>query len=77
LGLLGLGLGAIIRTSAGIAALFGLLFVPQILAQLLPGTWRTSIGRYLSKEAGAQIFSQHSEAGALSPHPSPPRLNVE
>src|SRR5690349_2777106 len=37
LGLLGLGLGAIIRSSAGaIAALFTLLFVPQILVELLP-----------------------------------------
>ena len=68
LGLLGLGLGAIIRASAGaIAALFSLLFVPQVLVQLLPESWKTAIGPYVPMEAGSQIFSQHREAGALSP----------
>lgn len=68
LGLLGLGLGTIIRSSAGaIAALFTLLFVPQILVELLPQSWKTTIGPYLPMEAGNQIFSQHHEVGALSP----------
>ena len=68
LGLLGLGLGAIIRSSAGtIAALFSLLFVPQVLVQLLPETWKTTIGPYVPMEAGSQIFSQHHEPGALTP----------
>lgn len=68
LGLLGLGLGAIIRASSGaIAALFSLLFIPQILAQLLPDAWKESIGRYVPMQAGSQIFSQHAEPGALSP----------
>lgn len=68
LGLLGLGLGAIIRASSGaIAALFSLLFIPQILAQLLPDAWKQSVGRYVPMQAGSQIFSQQAEAGALSP----------
>jgi ABC-2 type transport system permease protein len=68
LGLFGLGLGAIIRSSAGaIAALFSLLFVPQILAELLPESSKNAVGRYLPMEAGSQIFSQHHEAGTLSP----------
>lgn len=68
LGLLGLGLGAIIRASSGaIAALFSMLFVPQILVELLPQTWKTTVGRYVPMEAGSQIFSQHHEAGALGP----------
>jgi len=68
LGLLGLGLGAVIRASAGaIAALLGMLFVPQILVQLLPEVWKTSVGRYVPMEAGSQIFAQHREAGALGP----------
>ncbi len=68
LGLLGLGLGAIIRSSAGaIAALFTLLFVPQIPVQLLPQSWKTTIGRFVPMEAGSQIFSQHHEPGALGP----------
>ena len=67
-GLLGLGLGAIVRSSAGaIAALFSLLFVPQILVELLPSTWKSAIARYVPMEAGSQIFSQHREVGALSP----------
>ncbi|MDQ2741859.1 MAG: ABC transporter permease [Chloroflexota bacterium] len=66
LGLFGIGLGAIIRASAGaIAALFGALFVPQLLSQLLPQSWQATIGPYLPMEAGAQIFSAHHEAGNL------------
>jgi len=68
LGLLGLGLGAIIRGSAGaIAAIFGLVFVPQILVQLLPQSWKGTIGPYVPMQAGSQIFSVHLEAGALGP----------
>jgi hypothetical protein len=66
LGLLGLGLGTILRSTAGaIATLFTLLFVPQILAGLLPSSWKTDIGRYLPMEAGAQVFSQHHEIGVV------------
>lgn len=58
LGLLGLGLGLIIRAGAGaIAALLGLLFVPQILAELLPSAWKDTVGPYLPMEAGGQIFA--------------------
>lgn len=66
LGLFGLGVGAIIRVSAGaIAALFGVLFVPQILVQLLPEAWQATIGPYVPMEAGSQIFSAHHEVGNL------------
>jgi len=66
LGLLGLGLGAIIRSSAGaIATLFSLLFVPQLIAELLPRSWKSTIDAYLPMQAGSQIFSAHHEAGAL------------
>lgn len=69
LGLLGLGLGALIRSSAGtIAALFGLLFVPSILVNLLPHSWQTSVGPYLPMEAGSGIFvASHPDAGSLGP----------
>jgi hypothetical protein len=57
LGLLGLGLGLVIRASAGaIAALFGLLFVPGILIDLLPSSWKDTVGPYLPLDAGSQIF---------------------
>ena len=68
LGLLGLGLGAIIRSSTGtVATLFGLLFVPQILIQLLPQSWQDTIGPYLPLQAGSTVFSVRHEAGTLQP----------
>jgi ABC-2 type transport system permease protein len=64
LGLLGLGLGAITRSSAGaIAALFSLLFVPPVLLELLPHSWKTTIGPYAPMEAGAQIYSVSAHGG--------------
>lgn len=57
LGLLGLGLGAIIRVSAGaIATLFALIFVPPLLLGLLPPSWQTTVRPYVPMEAGSQIF---------------------
>ena len=69
LGLLGLGLGAVIRVSAGaIAALFGLLFVPPILLALLPHTWQATVGPYVPMQAGEQVYVAVShEAAALAP----------
>ncbi|MHB8574445.1 MAG: ABC transporter permease subunit [Dehalococcoidia bacterium] len=67
-GLLGLGLGAIVRRSAGaIATLLGLLFVPQILVQLLPQAWKDTVGPYVPMQAGGSIYSARPEAGALGP----------
>jgi len=67
LGLLGLGLGAIIRSSAGaISTLFGLLFVPSILISILPHSWQTTVGPYLSMNAGEQIYiAVHHEPNSL------------
>jgi len=69
LGLLGLGLGAVIRVSAGaIAVLFGLLFVPPILLAMLPHSWQTTVGPYVPMQAGEQIYVAVShEAAALAP----------
>lgn len=69
LGLLGFGLGVVLRSSAGaIAALFGLLFVPPLLLDLLPGAWKTDVGPYIPMEAGNQVYVavQH-ETAALAP----------
>jgi ABC-2 type transport system permease protein len=53
-GLLGLGLGAALRsTAAAVAALFGVLFGPQLLVGLLPGSWSDQLYRYLPVPAGA------------------------
>lgn len=66
LGLLGLGLGAVIRVSAGaIAAVLGLLFVPPILLQLLPHTWQTAVAPYIPMFAGSEIYALRPEADRL------------
>jgi ABC-2 type transport system permease protein len=68
LGLLGLGLGAVIRSSAGaVATLLGLLFVPTLLASLLPQSWQDSLGGYLPMNAGEAVITVHHEAHALQP----------
>ena len=65
-----LGLGAIIRSSAGaIATLLGLLFVPSLLAALLPQSWQDSIGPYLPMNAGETIITVHHQAHTLQPWP--------
>ncbi len=70
LGLLGLGLGAIIRSSAGaIATLFGLLFIPSLLAALLPLSWQDTIAPYLPMNAGETIITVHHQAHTLQPWP--------
>jgi ABC-2 type transport system permease protein len=68
-GLLGLGLGALLRSSAGaIATLLGVLFVPPLLLDLLPGTWKTTVGPYIPMQAGTQIFvATRHEAASLAP----------
>jgi ABC-2 type transport system permease protein len=66
LGLLGFGLGVIIRSSAGaVAALFGLLFVPALLTALLPQSWQDTIGPYLPMNAGDTIYATRHEAHML------------
>lgn len=69
LALVGFGLGVVLRSSAGaIAMLFGLLFVPPLLLDLLPGNWRNDVGPYIPMEAGGQIYvAVRHEAVALAP----------
>jgi ABC-type transport system involved in multi-copper enzyme maturation permease subunit len=57
IGLLGLGLAAILRRTAGaIATLVGLLLILPILANFLPSPWNDDISKYLPGEAGGAIF---------------------
>jgi ABC-2 type transport system permease protein len=68
LGLFGLGLGTIMRSSAGaIATLLGLLFIPPILLQLLPHAVRQDLNPYVPMEAGSAVFTVHHDAGTLAP----------
>ena len=70
LGLLGLGIGAVIRSSAGaVATLLGLLFVPSLIVTLLPQSWQDSIGAYLPMNAGETILTVHHQAHLLQPWP--------
>jgi len=68
LGLFGLGLGAVIRSSAGaVATLFGALFVPSLIMTLLPQSWQDTIGPYLPLQAGEAIYSVQRQTGTLGP----------
>jgi hypothetical protein len=68
LGLLGFGLGAVFRSSAGaVAVLFGVLFVPTLLTALLPSSWQDTIGPYLPMNAGDAIYTIRPEAHMLRP----------
>ena len=68
LALLGFGLGAALRSSAAaVAALFGLLFVPTLLADLLPRAWQDHIAGYLPMNAGDAIYTTRPEAHTLAP----------
>jgi ABC-2 type transport system permease protein len=67
-GLLGLGLGALLRnTAAGISALFGLLFAPQLVLGLLPESVSDAAYRYLPTPAGAAVSAVHQDPLALGP----------
>ncbi|HEY2725028.1 MAG TPA: ABC transporter permease subunit [Pseudonocardiaceae bacterium] len=67
-GLLGVGLGFIVRSTAGgIGTLFGLLLVLPVLAEALPPSWAQHISPYLPSTAGQQLIAVHQESGMLAP----------
>ena len=67
--LLGLGLGALLRSTAGgISALFGLLVAVQIAAGFLPGKWSGEVGKFLPATAGQAVTTVHPDpAVSLAP----------
>lgn len=66
--LLGFGLGALVRHTAGsVSAFFGLLFAPSAIVDLLPTSWRNAAIDYMPANAGSQIFTVDRVRGALSP----------
>jgi MFS family permease len=68
IGLLGLGLGALIRNTAGaISTLFGVLFVVPIIVHFLPSSWSDAIGKYLPSNAGQAITNVHPDPTLLAP----------
>jgi ABC-2 type transport system permease protein len=67
-GLLGLGLGALLRnTAAAISTLFGMLFVLPIIVRFLPSSWSDPISKYLPSSAGQAITHVRPDPTALSP----------
>jgi ABC-2 type transport system permease protein len=68
LALAGLGLGAVLRSSAGaITALFGVLFVPSIIMQLLPAAWQDMVGPYLPMNAAESVYRVPQGPHSLTP----------
>jgi hypothetical protein len=67
IGLVGVGLGAIIRHTAGaIAALPAMIYLPLVLLSL-PAPWADRISRFTLLIASSQIVSLHPKVGLLSP----------
>ena len=67
-GLLGLGLGTILRRTAGaVAALVGVLVLAPLVSGLLPSSFQESLGKYLPAEAGMAVFSVNPDPRSLTP----------
>jgi ABC-2 type transport system permease protein len=66
--LAGLGLGAIIRHTAGaIAATLAVIYLLAAACLFLPAPWNTRIGRFTLPVAAYQVVALHPQAGLLSP----------
>ncbi len=67
-GILGLGLGALLRnTAAAMASLFGLLLVIPIMVGFLPRGWADRVSKYLPYSAGTSITNANADPSALAP----------
>jgi hypothetical protein len=67
-GLLGLGLGAALRNSAGaISTLVAAVLVLPILVNFLPSDWQVHIARWLPSAAGQSMMSVHTTTSELTP----------
>lgn len=67
-GLLGFGLGALIRHTAGaLSAFFGVMFAGNLIIDLLPTAWHNTVIAYLPANAGTQIITTHRGANTLAP----------
>jgi ABC-2 type transport system permease protein len=66
--ILAIGLGFIIRSTAGgIAALFGLLLVLPAIGHVLPTSWQQHILPYLPSNAGGALYTLKPDPGTLAP----------
>lgn len=70
LGVFTLGLGAIVRnTAGGIATFAAIMFVIPPLLNVLPTSWNNAINPYLPSTAGQAIFSLTHGSDSLAPGP--------
>ena len=68
IGLLGLGLGGIVRNAAGgVAALFGVLYGLPLAAALLPDTLAADVTKYLPATAGQAVTTVQPDPTLLQP----------
>jgi ABC-2 type transport system permease protein len=66
--LAGLGLGAIIRhTAGGIAAAVGVIYFLAAVCLLLPSPWRDDVGRFTMAFTAYQVTALHPQPGLFSP----------
>jgi ABC-2 type transport system permease protein len=66
IGLFSMGIGGIIRHTAGaIATAIGVVLILPILSGLLPGSWGAHVNAYLPEQAGSLITQAHQASGAL------------
>ena len=57
-GLLGFGLGALVRHTAGaLSAFFGILYALRGLDDILPSNWQPDVSKYMPPNAGSQIMT--------------------
>jgi hypothetical protein len=69
-GIFALGIGSMVRnTAGGIATFAGIFFVIPPLMLILPASWNHAVSKYLPSEAGRQMFSLTHDANSLAPWP--------
>jgi ABC-2 type transport system permease protein len=67
-GLLGFGLGLLLRHSAGgIGAMVGLLFVVTILVNFLPASWQNDVDKWVPALAGGQLWMVQPQPPGSTP----------
>lgn len=68
IGLLGVGVGSLLRRTAGAtSALVALLFIVPLVAGFLPSSFQETIGKYLPAQAGMAMFNVIPDPMALDP----------
>jgi ABC-2 type transport system permease protein len=69
-GVFALGLGAIVRSTAGGISVFAaIFFVIPPLMNILPSNWNNAISPYLPSNAARSIFQFTHDSGSLAPGP--------